>query len=213
MNIAHRVKSRRVELGLTQVELALRIGISQQSLQKIEDGKTSNPRKLLELAKALECTPEWLQLGIENTNPNNNITSAPYPAETKKLPIISHVQAGAWTEAVDYYSLGDEIEWEEAPSSVSENSFWLRVVGDSMTAQSGTSIPEGHLILVDPNIPAENGSLVVAKLEGTDEVTFKKLVIDTGQKYLKPLNPDYRQLEVNGNCRIIGVVKEAKVKF
>jgi SOS-response transcriptional repressor LexA len=66
---------------------------------------------------------------------------------------------------------------------------------------------------VNPNIPAENGSLVVAKLDGTDEVTFKKLVIDAGQKYLKPLNQSYNPLVINGNCRIIGVVTESKYKF
>jgi SOS-response transcriptional repressor LexA len=54
---------------------------------------------------------------------------------------------------------------------------------------------------------------VIAKLTDSDEVTFKKLVIDAGQKYLKPLNPNYRTIEINGNCRIVGVVKEAKIKL
>lgn len=213
MSIADRVKIQRTHLGLTQTELANRIGISQQSLQKIEDGRTSNPRKLLALAKALECTPEWLQFGIENGREASNVEAAPFHAPSKKLPVISQVQAGAWSEAIDYRSLGDDIEWEESPFSASDNAFWLKVVGDSMTSPVGVSIPEGHLILVDPNVPADNGSLVVAKLEGTDEVTFKKLFIDAGQKYLKPLNPNYRPIEINGNCRIVGVVKEAKVKF
>ncbi|ADZ91071.1 helix-turn-helix domain-containing protein [Marinomonas mediterranea] len=216
MNIAERVKTQRIHLGLTQTELANKVGISQQSLQKIEDARTSNPRKLLALAKALECTPEWLQFGIEGVSSGeaeSNVEAAPFKAPSKKLPVVSHVQAGAWSEAIDYRSLADDIEWEESPFSASDNAFWLKVVGDSMTSPVGTSIPEGHLILVDPDIPADNGSLVVAKLDGTDEVTFKKLYIDAGQKYLKPLNPNYRPFEINGNCRIVGVVKEAKVKL
>ncbi|MEP7727824.1 LexA family protein [Marinomonas primoryensis] len=138
---------------------------------------------------------------------------APTQSDSKYFPVISQVQAGEWAEAIDYQSLGDDIEWENAPKTVSDNSFWLKVVGDSMTSPNGVSIAAGHLILVDPNGAAENGSLVVALLEGTNEVTFKKLVIDAGQKYLMPLNPNYRPIEINGNCRIVGVVKEARVKL
>ncbi len=222
MSIAKRTKKRRLELRLTQAEVAISVGISQQSLQKIEDGKTSNPRKLLALAKILECTPEWLLYGEPSNDPSvkttnnshhSNVENVPFQLHAKKLPVISQVQAGAWSEAIDFRSLGDDVEWEDAPVNASDNAFWLKVVGDSMTAQTGVSIPEGHMILVDPDTEAQNGNLVVAKLEGTDEVTFKKLFMDAGQKYLKPLNPNYRPLEINGNCRIVGVVKEAKVKF
>lgn len=52
-----------------------------------------------------------------------------------------------------------------------------------------------------------------AKLTDSNEATFKKWVIDAGQHYLKPLNPAYPVLTVNGNCRIIGVVTEVKFKL
>nr|MBF4396130.1 LexA family transcriptional repressor [Vibrio anguillarum] len=58
-----------------------------------------------------------------------------------------------------------------------------------------------------------NGNLVVAKLDNVNEATFKKLVVDSGQKYLKPLNPNYPLLPINGNCKIIGVVVDAKIKL
>lgn len=141
-----------------------------------------------------------------------NVSSVHFRAP-KKFPVISWVQAGEWTEAVDMFQPGYADNWEASDSNVSESAFWLRVVGDSMTAPSGLSIPEGHLILVDPDATADNGSLVVAKLTDSNEATFKKLVIDAGQKYLKPLNPNYRTIEINGNCRIVGVVKEAKIKL
>jgi SOS-response transcriptional repressor LexA len=44
------------------------------------------------------------------------------------------------------------------------------------------------VILVDPQVEPINGKLVVAKLDGDNEATFKKLVIDAGQRFLKPLN-------------------------
>ncbi|WOD07130.1 helix-turn-helix transcriptional regulator [Marinomonas sp. GJ51-6] len=63
MTLSDRVKQKRIELGLTQTQLANLVGISQQSLQKIEDGKTQNPRKIVALSKVLECEPEWLESG------------------------------------------------------------------------------------------------------------------------------------------------------
>ena len=127
--------------------------------------------------------------------------------------MISWVQAGEWCEASDPYPAGYSDEWERVPDQAGKHAIWLRVVGDSMTAPSGLSIPEGMLILVDPDYPAISGRLVVAKLTDSQQVTFKRLVEDAGRRYLKPLNPAYPMVEINGNCRIIGTVREAKVKL
>lgn len=132
---------------------------------------------------------------------------------SRQAPVISWVQAGEWTEAVDMHSPGFGDDYEPVEPNDGPHVFWLRVVGDSMTAPVGTSIPEGYLIKVDPDAAPVSGSLVVAKLEETNEVTFKKLIIDAGQKYLKPLNPAYRTIPINGNCRIVGVVKEVRLKL
>ncbi|HFG1053020.1 TPA: LexA family transcriptional repressor, partial [Klebsiella pneumoniae] len=42
---------------------------------------------------------------------------------------------------------------------------------------------------------------------------FKKLIIDGGQKYLKGLNPQWPMVPINGNCRIIGVAVETKLRL
>jgi SOS-response transcriptional repressor LexA len=128
-------------------------------------------------------------------------------------PLISWVNAGAWGEACEPYAIKDIDEWLESDAHVEGEGFWLRVQGDSMTSPAGISIPEGMVILVDTGREPINGSLVIAKLDDANEATFKKLVIDSGQKYLKPLNPQYPLMHVNGNCRIIGVVIEAKYRF
>ncbi|OVZ76913.1 hypothetical protein CBW55_03995 [Yersinia intermedia] len=47
-------------------------------------------------------------------------------------------------------------------------------------------------------------------LTDDNEATFKKLIVDAGVKYLKPLNPSYRLIELNGNCKILGVVVDAR---
>ena len=69
------------------------------------------------------------------------------------------------------------------------------------------------MILVDTDADASSGKLVVAKLTDSNEATFKKLIEDAGRRFLKPLNPDYPMLQVNGNCKIIGVVVRAMLRL
>jgi transcriptional regulator with XRE-family HTH domain len=63
--ISERLKQKRSVLNLTQSELAEKAGVSQQSIQQIEAGKTDRPRRLFEIAAALNCNPAWLLYGIQ----------------------------------------------------------------------------------------------------------------------------------------------------
>lgn len=63
MSISDRLKSRRIELGLTQTQLALLSGVRQQTIHRIESGTSERPRNLLEIADALECSARWLLHG------------------------------------------------------------------------------------------------------------------------------------------------------
>ena len=78
-----------------------------------------------------------------------------------------------------------------------------------MTSPSGLSIPEGMLILVDTEAGAQSGKLVIAKLTESNEATFKKLVEDSGRKFLKPLTPAYPREAINGNSKTEAVVVRA----
>jgi transcriptional regulator with XRE-family HTH domain len=55
-----RVRQLRKERGLSQLKLAKAVGMRQQGIQSIEDGKSRRPRKLRELAWALQTTEGWL---------------------------------------------------------------------------------------------------------------------------------------------------------
>lgn len=60
---AERVKQRRKAMGYTQVALGQRSGLKQSDISKIEQGLIQETTKLLGLAKALDCAPEWLLYG------------------------------------------------------------------------------------------------------------------------------------------------------
>lgn len=212
MTIAARVLAKRTELGLTQTELAEKTGTTQQAIVQLESGKTKRPRYLPELAKVLGCDIDWLLDGKDVITGDNVGSYRPY-TPGNKYPVISRVQAGAWGEAIEAYTLKDIDQWLESDAHIQGDAFWLEVEGDSMTAPIGLSIPEGTFVLFDTGREAENGNLVIAKLIDDNEATFKKLIIDGRQKYLKGLNPQWPMVPINGNCKIIGVGVETKMRL
>lgn len=64
MNIAERIKGLRKSKGLSQEELADRIGVSRQAVSKWESGQNvPDPDKIILLSGALEVTTDYLLLG------------------------------------------------------------------------------------------------------------------------------------------------------
>ncbi len=61
--IADRLRELRIQQGFTQYELAELAHTSQAVIQKIENGKSKNPRIVGDLALALGVNPAWLQWG------------------------------------------------------------------------------------------------------------------------------------------------------
>lgn len=61
MNVGERIKQRRLELGLSQDELAKKVGYkSRSSINKIELSRDLPLRKVELMAKALDTTPAYL---------------------------------------------------------------------------------------------------------------------------------------------------------
>ncbi|WP_210496307.1 LexA family protein [Pantoea ananatis] len=204
-----RIKQRRIDLGLTQTELAELVGTTQQGIVSVESGRTKRPRYLHELAKALKCSPDYLLNGTES----NNVSFAGNYTPGKRYPVLSKVQAGSWSEACEPYTLKDIDLWLESDAHIQGDAFWLEVEGDSMTSPMGLSIPEGTFVLFDTGREPVSGNLVIAKIDDSNEATFKKLICDGGQKFLKGLNPQWPLMPINGNCRIIGVAIETKLRL
>lgn len=208
-----RLHSKRQALGLSQQQLADKAGVSQVTIQHLESGRNSSSKKLLEIAKALGVTAEWLASGTESHGRASNVAPAHNPEMTYRYPVISWVAAGAWAEAFEPFPPGFSDRYEMSEYEAKGPAFWLEVKGDSMTSPVGQSIVEGTLILVDTEADAQHGKLVIAKLADSNEATFKKLVEDGGRRFLKPLNPAYPTEMCAGDCRIVGVVVRALMKL
>lgn len=208
-----RILERRTALGLSQHQLAEKAGVSQVTIQHLESGRNATSKKLLEIARALGVTAEWLDSGVDRARMDSNVQLAEAQPESYRYPVISWVAAGAWAEAVEPFPPGFSDRYEMSDYNSKGAAFWLEVKGDSMTSPVGTSITEGMLILVDTEADATPGKLVVAKLADSNEATFKKLVEDGGRRFLKPLNPAYPTEMCAEGCRIVGVVVRAMIKL
>lgn len=216
--------------GATNAQLARFVGCSRATVTDWRNGKTKtiegeNAYKVAEFFGDIE--PFWVQTGkgkkhiISITNPAEarriaeiagGVNIEPGPDITGRVPLISWVQAGNWSEVIDNYLPGQAEDWRLTTAKCSKHAYALRVVGDSMTNPHGApSIPEGYIVIVEPDRSAKNGDIVIARLDDSMEATIKKLVIEGNTRYLKPLNPSYPVIHINGNCTICGVV--IKVEF
>lgn len=204
-NMSDRIIRRLKALNLRASNLIKATGASRGTVSQWVNGGTEPSAKYLsKLADVLGVTERWLTEGglIEESNGN----SSPGPDIRRRVPLLSSVQAGHWKEMVEG-NLDEVTEWIETTAKVSPYAFSLRVTGDSMSspAGSGISLPDGSLVIVDPDIEPVSGKIVVARLNGSSESTIKKLVIDGPNTYLMPLNPAYRPIPIDNSCEIVGV--------
>lgn len=204
---------------ISQAALARACGIKPPSVNDWISGKTKTieGQNLLLAAEFLGVAPKWLATGrgpvrkSEGLAEGSNVEAALQPTRSFSYPEISWVQAGTAREAVE---MGNVALCPQHTSDVwaGEDAFWLRVMGDSMTVASGSpSFPEGFLILIAPDIEPRAGQFVVARMISTNEATFKQLVRDAGELYLKPLNSAYPTRAVDDAWEIVGTVVDGKM--
>lgn len=205
--LAKRLKLAREEAGLSQAALAKLIGAGQSTIGSIENGRNHGSGKIVQIARALNVRPQWLEDGTlpmrdGGVTQDYNVESAPRMADP--VPLISWVQAGDWCGVVDNFAPGDAEEWLPCPRSHGPHAFALRVRGVSMEPK----YRNGSIIFVDPDKHADHGSNVVVRIENDKEATFKQLVIEGDKRFLKPLNPNWPEqlIEITEHATICGVV-------
>lgn len=199
--VGQRIKSLRKITKTSQKDLGKFCGVSDVAVGYWEkDLNVPGGESLAKLAKFFNTSIDYILFGTE--------FEGKLITKMRKIPVISWVQAGSFTETKPQDVFSEAEQWIETSLRIGNNSFALEVKGDSMTNPNGLpTIPEGATVVVDPDAEPLHGKIVVARIEGTNEATVKKLVIDGPQKFLVPLNPRYPNIAINGNCTIIGVVK------
>lgn len=207
--IGKRIAEARAAKGMNQSELARALGVTPQAVQKWEAGGAPKGARLREVAQALGTTVEYLLTGsitaVHKFAQDADANVEPGPDLRGRVPLISWVQAGHWNDVIDNFATGDAEDWLQCPRKFGPRTFALRVRGISMEPK----YQDGDIIFVDPDIQAEHGKNVVVRLDDEHEATFKQLVVEGGQMFLRALNPDWpgpKLIQINGNATICGVV-------
>ena len=111
-----------------------------------------------------------------------------------QIPVVGVVTAGMPILALENQE--GTISWDGDPSC-----FALRVRGDSMI---NAGILNGDMVVVRPQTAADDGQIVVARIE--DEATVKRLQRRNGEIWLMPENDAYSPID-GTQAEIIGLVK------
>ena len=214
MEIGQIIRNARKAKKLSLEQLANQVDYDTGNLSRLERGQQSTtPDKLKRIMDVLGIKLGQLVQGMDPTQDAgmSNVQMALQPSRgPKEYPLISWVIAGEWAESCDNFHPGDAETWLASTENAGANGFWLDVRGDSMTCSGNPSFPEGSRILVQPEAELISGKYYVVKME-SGESTFKQYIEDAGLRYLRPLNPSYRTIQIDGDCKIIGRVIDTKM--
>jgi SOS-response transcriptional repressor LexA len=207
MSLHARIKQKLEEKNLRAADLARATKKSPVAVKKWVDGVSiPTAENLKVIAKFLGVTDDWLLFGgkIEQKF-DNNVT----PVNSKLIPVLSWVQAGAMTSVEDI-NPSEIMQWLPPLSSDDpDGCFYLKVVGIS----NSPKYEEGDYILVNPAFQVcdlLSEDLIVVR--NNTDATFKKLVIESDdRKYLQALNPNFHPniIEFEDGMELVGLVIDA----
>lgn len=191
-----RIKEARKMRGMTQTELAEKIGMKFSAIHKYENGLVVNLKRetIAALANALEVSPAWLMC-MDDT-PILPSTIIPMPA-MRKVPLIGSIACGTPILADENREGAVDI-----PDHVRAD-FALRCKGDSMI---NARIFDGDIVYIRQQESVEHGEIAAILID--DEATLKRVYIYDDCISLEAENPQYRPMVYRGeemnNIRILG---------
>lgn len=209
-NLSDILRLRRKELGLTLLQIAEAVGVSEATVQRWESGniKTLRHENLARLADVLKLSPAALMGWEDIPSSSNSIPSnAIEYSERHFAPIVGTIPAGYPATA-----LQDIEGYEPIPYPDVENYFFLRVDGYSMI---NAGINPGDLVLIRRQDFAEPGQIVACRVNG-DEATLKRYRPGSTAVVLMPENSKYEPKVVSaedfvtGYASILGVAIQVR---
>lgn len=189
---------------MSEQQFANAVGVSRGAVQQWERPEGTAPRR-----------SNWQRvadvLGVPVAELLSGLRADPALEVRAEVPLVSEVEAGNYTVIDNFRTGGGKFETVPTRVDVKRHTYALRVHGDSMVSETGDSFPPGAILIVEPEMKPEPGDYVIA-LNADNETTFKQLIKDSGDLYLKPLNSRY-PIKPLGDAKIIGVVREFTKRF
>lgn len=201
------LKSRRLELGLTMLEVAKAIGVSEATVSRYESGNIKNMRRdrIEKYAKVLQINPALL-IGVDDEVENQDdlsILMEKYdnirPIRLKRFPLLGEIACGQ-----PIFADEDKESFIMADMDIRAD-FCLRAKGDSMI---NARIYDGDVVFIREMPMVDNGDIAAVIIE--DEATLKRVYYypEKNKLMLVAENPAFEPLVYIGEelnyIRILG---------
>ena len=149
MDLGKKIRAHRDELGLTQAELADKLGLTYSSVSQWESGRATPRTPILRQLADLFGTTVADLMGEDATETAISGTS-------RMVPLLGFAHMG---EPCDEGSLADEVEVPASIADAHPRGFMVHAQGGCMDNR----FPHDALLLVDPDMEPVNGQPVLAE--------------------------------------------------
>lgn len=149
MDLGKKIRAHRDELGLTQAELADKLGLTYSSVSQWESGRATPRTPILrQLADLFGTTVADLM--------GEDATEAAISGTSRMVPLLGFAHMGDFE---DEDSLADEVEVPASIADAHPRGFMVHAQGGCMDNR----FPNDALLLVDPDMEPVNGQPVLAE--------------------------------------------------
>jgi len=192
------LKALMAQQNITTAKLARATKILQPVLHRLVNNQTDNPRidTLLPIA-------DYFGISI-----NQLIGEAPLIQQPQQqIPLLDD-----WQNINDYlHGKMPQHTLMMVDANLGDHLFALTVKNATMAPQFNI----GSIIIIDPNLTADNSDFVLALTDPDDLPTFRQLLFDDNNIVLKPLNNDFKTIfiEAAGNYKCLGVIVASQTQF
>ena len=202
------LKQRRMELGLTMLDVAKLVGVSEATISRYESGNIKNMRRdrIEKYAKALKVSPsDFLDINDDESSESSDFSELMEkydnikPIKLKRFPMLGEIACGEPVFADE-----DKEHYVMADMDIHAD-FCLTAKGDSMV---NARIYEGDIVFIKEMPIVENGDIAAVIID--DEATLKRVYYypDDSMLQLVAENPKYKPLVYQGeelnHIRILG---------
>ena len=170
------------EKGVSESELAKEIGLPYNTVKRLVDGVTTDPRlsTLREICKFLDVSVDAL-LGNDMQN-NNSFTRESTPLT---VPLFSWEQL-ADPSFISNINLAKWPHWYPIPP-ISNDGLNTGIYAVETRPSMQPRFPAGTILIVDPDIEPRDGDLVLVRMLEDNAISLREILIDPPTKQFMPI--------------------------